>query len=169
MLRNLNENDFDEYYRVRLQSLEEHPVAFSSMPKFFVNASKEMHMKLLADSGSDSSFFVKGYFEGQKLVGLLGVMPETRESVAHKASLWGFYVDPRYQKKMIGRQLLDAALADTSDDQRIKYLRLVVSVSCKRAIELFHKAGFQDYGLEREAITDGSAFYDQIYMQKYVS
>src|SRR5262245_8595847 len=112
MIRNLCPSDYDEYYRVRLQSLEQYPVAYSSMPKFFIEASREMHLKLLADSASDSSFFVKGYFDNGKLLGIVGMLPETRECVDHKASLWGFYVDPEYQNNKIGTKLLTEFLVE---------------------------------------------------------
>jgi len=168
MIRNLSKQDFSEYYRVRLKALEKYPLAYSSMPKFFKEATQEMHDNLLHDSGSDSSFFVKGYFENKKLIGIIGLKPELRESIAHKASLWGYYVDTKFQRKGIGQKLLDSLLNDATNDQKIKFVRLVVCKTCENAISLFHKAGFIDYGVERESISDGRTFYDQVYMQNFV-
>ncbi len=168
MIRNLTYDDFNEYYRVRLKALEEFPLAYSSMPKFFKEAPHEMHKKLLEDSASNSSFFLKGYFEDNKLLGLIGLKPETRESVSHKASLWGFYVDPEFQGNEIGKLLLEALLKDASNDKGLKFVRLVVASTCEKAIKLFHIAGFEKYGCERDSISDGKKFYDQIYMQKFL-
>jgi len=165
MIRNLTPDDYEEYYRVRLQSLEQYPVAYSSMPKFFVEASREMHMKLLADSASDSSFFVKGYFDHGKLLGIIGTLPESRECVDHKASMWGFYVDPNYQGKKIGAELLDAFLIDAKNDKNLKSIRLMVTETSQAALTLFYKVGFVKYGQERDSIRDDSRYYDQIYMQ----
>ena len=166
MIRNLSEKDFDEYYRVRLKALNDYPLAYSSMPKFFEEATQEMHDNLLKDSASESSFFLKGYFEDEKLLGLIGLKPEGRESVAHKASMWGFYVDPEHQGKGIGRKLLDEFLREATQDEQLMYIRLMVCVTCERSIKLFHKAGFVDYGLEKKSISDGKDFYDQLYMQR---
>ncbi len=165
MMRNLTADDYEEYYRVRLNSLQQYPVAYSSMPKFFVETSREMHMKLLADSASDSSLFVKGYFEEGKLLGIIGMLPETRECVDHKASMWGFYVDPDYQGKKIGTKLLRAFLTDAGNDPRLRAIRLMVAVNSEAAISLFYKAGFEKYGQERDSIRDGETYFDQIYMQ----
>jgi ribosomal protein S18 acetylase RimI-like enzyme len=169
MIRNLTTNDFDEYYRVRLNSLTLYPVAYSSMPKFFIEATSEMHLKVLADSESESSFFIKGFFQDNKLIGIIGILPETRESVDHKASMWGFYVDPEFQGLGIGRKLLDQFLIDARNDLRLRSVRLVAATNCESALSLFHKVGFEQYGLERESIRDNEKFYDQIYMQMNVS
>ena len=155
MIRNLTPDDYDEYYRVRLSSLQQYPVAYSSMPKFFIEASREMHVKLLADSASDSSLFIKGYSENGKLLGIIGMLPETRECVDHKASMWGFYIDPDYQGKQIGTKLLNAFLIDTVNDPRLKGVRLMVAVNSEAAISLFYKVGFKKYGQERDSIRDG--------------
>ena len=49
MIRNLTRSDYEEYYRVRLKSLQQYPVAYSSMPKFFTDATLEMHIKFLTN------------------------------------------------------------------------------------------------------------------------
>lgn len=163
MIRNLNEADFHEYYRVRLQALEQYPVAYSSMPKFFKECPKEKHLDLLRDSGSDSRFFLKGYFEDNKLLGMIGMQPESRESVDHKATMWGLYVDPDYQGRGIGRKLLEAFLVDAKADDRLKYVRLMAAANCTEAISLFTSVGFEKYGQERDSIRDeNDRYYDQI-------
>lgn len=165
MIRNLTTDDYEEYYRVRLSSLQQYPVAYSSMPKFFIEASREMHLKLLADSASGSSLFVMGYFEDGRLLGIIGMLPETRECVDHKASMWGFYVDPNNQGKKIGTKLLQAFLLDARNDRRLRCVRLMVAVNSEAAIALFYKFGFEKYGQERDSIRDGNIYFDQIYMQ----
>jgi ribosomal protein S18 acetylase RimI-like enzyme len=167
MIRNLNEKDFDEYYRARLNSLEKYPIAYSSMPKFFKECPMEKHLSLLEDSGSNSSFFLKGFFEDDKLIGLVGMAPESRESVDHKASMWGFYVDPKHQGRGVGRKLLEAFLIGANADEKLSSVRLMAAVNCVEAISLFTKVGFEKYGLEKDSIRDeDNNYYDQIYMQK---
>lgn len=166
MIRNLNPDDFEEYYRVRLNALEENPVAYSSMPKFFRECPREKHLDLLRDSASDSSFFVKGYFDEGKLLGIIGMLPETRECVDHKASLWGFYVDPAYRGQRIGDSLIKSFLKEAIRDPKLRGVRLMVATPCEAAIHLFKKNGFLQYGREIESIRDlDGVYYDQIYMQ----
>jgi ribosomal protein S18 acetylase RimI-like enzyme len=166
MIRNLTTKDYEEFCRVRLESLKTYEVAFSSMPEFFINASKEMKLKLLEESESDSSNFILGYFQDEKLLGLIGFRRETRESVNHKGSMWGFVVDFESQNKGIGKELIDAYVNQIKKDKNIKYIRLMVATVCERAIKLFTAAGFIQYGLETESISDGKNFFDQIYMKK---
>lgn len=166
MIRNLTTKDFEEFCRLRLESLKTYEVAFSSMPEFFINASKEMKLKLLEESENDSSNFILGYFRNEKLLGLIGFRRETRESVIHKGSMWGFVVDSESQNKGIGKELINAYLSQIKKDKTIKYIRLVAAIHCERAIKLFTSAGFIQYGLETESISDGKNLYDQIYMKK---
>lgn len=165
MIRNLTPKDFDEFCRVRLTSLETYPIAYSSMPKFFIEAPDKMKMALLTDSESDSSNFIKGYFEDDKLVGVIGLRRESRESVNHKASIWGFYVAPKHQGKSIGRKLIEALIQDTLSDLRLKYLRLMTAVSCEKAVSLFNSVGFKQYGLEPASIQFDDVYHDQVYMK----
>jgi hypothetical protein len=45
---------------------------------------KIRELKLLEDSENDSSNFIMGYFQDEKLLGIIGFRRETRESVNHK-------------------------------------------------------------------------------------
>ena len=166
MLRNLNENDFDEYYRLRLKALEENPLAFSSMAEFFRECPKEKHLELLRDSGSDSQFYLKGAFKDEKLVGLIGMKPESRACVDHKATLWGFYVDPAFQNIGIGEKLLSSFLMDALKDKKLSSIRLIAAENCSAALKLFKKAGFKKYGVEPKGIKHEGSFFDQVYMQR---
>ncbi|MEZ4740884.1 MAG: GNAT family N-acetyltransferase [Bdellovibrionota bacterium] len=164
IIRNLNEEDFHEYYRIRLKSLEENPVAYSSMPKFFRECPKEKHLSLLKDSGGNSRFFVKGYFEENCLLGIIVMLPESRECVDHKASMWGD-VDSNYQGRGIGTRLLSSFLDDARAEKclEVSVLWLLLHVS---AIHLFKKFGFEEYGREHESIRDlDNKYYDQLYLQ----
>jgi ribosomal protein S18 acetylase RimI-like enzyme len=136
------------------------------MPEFFIKAPKEMKMKLLEESEQGSSNFLLGYFQDNKLIGLIGFRRETRESVLHKGSMWGFVVDYHAQGKGIGKELINSYLNILKQDDTIKYVRLMVATNCEKAIKLFKSSGFEQYGFETQSISDGKKFFDQIYMKK---
>ena len=168
MIKTLGVEDFEEFCRVRLKSLEEYPVAYSSMPQFFKDASLEMKMNLLSDSEGESSNFINGYYKENKLIGLIGFRRESRDSVAHKGTIWGFYVSADFQEQSIGKALLNSLIKKVSSDKDIKYIRLMVAENCERAISLFKSFEFKEYGMEIDSISDGVYFYNQIYMQKFI-
>lgn len=72
MIRRLLTTDYDEFCRFRLKSLNSFPIAFSSMPEFFVNAPKEMKMRLLEMSEGPSGSFILGKFLNHSLIGMIG-------------------------------------------------------------------------------------------------
>jgi ribosomal protein S18 acetylase RimI-like enzyme len=163
VIRNLTPNDLEEFCRVRLNALQQYPVAYSMMPELFKEAPIEAKLSQLRDSESDTSNFIKGYFDNGKLIGIIGFLVSTRASVAHKGTMWGFYVDPEYQSKGIGRRLLCAYLDEVNKDQSIVVHRLMTPVNGENAIKLFESVGYIKYGQEPDGISDGEKLYDQCY------
>ncbi len=159
----LESSDLDEFCRVRLNSLEEYPVAFSMMPELFKSAPVEAKRAQLDDSASDSPNFILGIFLEDKLLGIIGFLVNQRGSVAHKGTMWGFYIDPKYQSKGLGRALLKAYIEKINSIESIKFHRLMTPVNGKNAISLFESVGFIKYGQEPNAISDGKDYFDQYY------
>ncbi len=162
MIRKLNINDYDEFCRVRLIALKQNPVAYSSMAKDFLEAPRSLKLKLLEQS---SYKFITGFFKEKTLLGIMGLQRSNRESVSHKANLWGFYVTSDYQTQGIGEKILRSTISSAQKIENLKYLRLVVATKCSPAIRLFEKCGFKKYGIEIDSITDGAQYFDQKYMK----
>ena len=50
---------------------------------------------------------VYGAFDGDTLVGITGVRRDARVKIAHKATIWGVFVDPAYRGRGIAQTLLE--------------------------------------------------------------
>lgn len=56
----------------------------------------------MADSESESDNFILGAAAAGAWAGMLGFKREPKLNVSHKATLWGFYVEPAYRNRGIG-------------------------------------------------------------------
>lgn len=106
---------------------------------------------------------VFGAFAGPELIGIAGLRRESLAQVAHKAVLWGVFVDPAHRRGGVARRLLDAAIAHARA-ARVLQLQLCVNAENPRAQALYRNAGFETFGIERRAMRVGERFYDEEHM-----
>jgi ribosomal protein S18 acetylase RimI-like enzyme len=164
-IRRLVLADFDQYYAVRLAGLVECPAAFTTDAEAWRSASRETIERHLESSRGEASPPILGaWTQNEELVGLIGLSPEQRPAVSHKAGIWGFYVTPQHRGRGIGRALLADAVSLAGELPGLRHLRAVVPTSCGVALLLFEHFGFQRYGLEPQARFVDGAFHDQAYL-----
>lgn len=104
-----------------------------------------------------------GAFAGPTLIGIAGLRREPLVQVAHKAVLWGVFVDPEHRRGGIAGRLLDAAIAHARA-ARVRQIQLCVNAENPRAQALYRNAGFETFGIERRAMRVGQRFYDEEHM-----
>jgi ribosomal protein S18 acetylase RimI-like enzyme len=163
-IRLLTSEDADEWWRLRLESLQRDPQAFS--------ASVEDGQSLTADDvrkrfNSDApDFFVMGAFEDEKLTGMCGFFREKGLKTRHKARVWGVYVTSASRGKGLGRSLLQALLDRAATIDGVDQILLSVATTQSAAIALYRSLGFQSYGCEPRALKIGGQFIDEEYMAR---
>ena len=162
IIRQLDSGDSKAYYEIRLAGLKLHPEAFGTGAEDWSKATDTQIIELLEKSSRDD--FVLGHFQDGKLIGVIGLKREKKHSVAHKGTVWGFFVMPDFRKRGIGEALLKALIEKTSSHEELKHLRAVVTVTRLNVAHLFESSGFTKYGLEPRGIKEGSNFYDQSYL-----
>ena len=162
MIRRLTPADADAFYRLRLLGLETSPEAFATVAAAWRAASPERAGAALQSAVEGR--FVLGAFEGNDLVGQVGVKREGRPSVRHKAGVWGLVVHPDHRRRGTGARLLQAAIDEARACEGLHYLRAVVTVSGD-AIRLFESAGFVRYGMEAGGLRIGDAAHDQAFLR----
>jgi len=160
MIRSLGANDAEAYRALMLEAYGAYPQAFTS------SVAERALMPLSwwekrVDSPLDR---LLGAFEGDALMGIVGLAFEPREKARHKVTLFGMYVNEAYQQKGVGRQLVEAALSEARRHSRLKLIQLTVTAGNDAAFALYQRCGFIQYGLEPLAVRVGEDYFDKIHM-----
>jgi RimJ/RimL family protein N-acetyltransferase len=155
----------DAYQSVRLQGLQESPAAFSS-------SYEEECGHSLADVGArldaQELGVVLGAFVSDRLVGIMGIRRERHRKLAHRALLWGVFVAPEGRQHGVGRALGVAALEFAREKLAARQVILGVGARNARALALYEKLGFRQFGYEPDYIFLDGEYYDEIHMIHFV-
>ena len=152
-VRLLTESDADEFWRFRLDGLEESPHAFAEAADELRATPPPLTADRLRQSTADN--FVLGAFGDRRLVGPAGFYRFTGAKTAHKGRVWGVYVHPDFRGQGIARTLLTDLLARIRRVDGIQQLLLTVAATQMPAIALYESIGFRRFGFEvRSLIVD---------------
>lgn len=147
MIRRLTTADAAALRELRLRALRECPDAFTSSYEEEAPRPLEDSARRLANP--DIAFW--GAWEGDALVGMVGLDRETRAKNRHKATVVAMYVAPGQAGRGAGRALLDALVAHARSEG-LSQLVLTVTEGNARATRLYERAGFRSFGVEPRAI-----------------
>ncbi|WDU61249.1 GNAT family N-acetyltransferase [Pseudomonas poae] len=160
MIRALGANDAEAYRALMLEAYGAYPQAFTSSVAERAAMPLSWWEKRL-DNPLDR---LLGAFEGPTLAGIVGLAFEPREKARHKVTLFGMYVNAAFQRKGLGHQLVEAALAEARRHSRLKVIQLTVTAGNYAAIALYQRCGFAQYGLEPLAVRVGVDYFDKLHM-----
>ncbi len=160
MIRSLDADDAQAYRALMLEAYDTYPQAFTSSVAERAAMPLSWWEKRL-DSPLDR---LLGAFEGDQLAGIVGLAFEPREKARHKVTLFGMYVTQAYQQRGLGRQLVEAALAEARRHPRLKLIQLTVTAGNEAALALYQRCGFIQYGLEPLAVRVGDEYFDKIHL-----
>ena len=149
-----------DYRELMLEAYDRHPQAFTSS----VRERAAMPLSWWESRLTSKLDVVFGAFEDGRLSGIVGLAFEPREKARHKATLFGMYVNEAYQQQGLGRQLVEAALAEARRHSRLKLIQLTVTAGNDAAFALYQRCGFIQYGLEPLAVRVGEDYFDKIHM-----
>ena len=159
-VRMLKPEDAEQFQSLRLRGLAECPAAFASSYEEEARDSNEIVSQRL-NPGGDRAVF--GAFDGETLVGLLGVRREGLTKLAHKAYMWGMYVVPEHRRAGVGESLVREVLQH-AQELGVRQVNLGVNTGNVAALKLYTKLGFTTYGVERDFLFHDGKFYDEYQM-----
>ena len=102
--------------------------------------------------------------KSRELVAALGVGRNRRAKFAHRAFVWGVFVEPAHRRRGHGAALLAKAIELARQWPGIDYLDLAVSDGSPEALSLYERFGFRVWGTEPEATEVAGRRYDEHHM-----
>jgi RimJ/RimL family protein N-acetyltransferase len=159
-VRRLTEADAGEYHQLRLRGLREHPDAFTSS----YEEERERPLAWAKARVVAPRTIVLGAFAEATLVGVLGMSVDPRAKIRHIGQVFGMYVAPEHAGRGVGKQLLDACIAQARSSPEIEQLQLTVTETNKRAKALYERAGFRAFGIACNAVKVEERYYDKCHM-----
>jgi GNAT superfamily N-acetyltransferase len=151
MIRLLQSSDVAAFVALRRRALLDAPLAFGASPEDDFAAAPDA---LLAQMQKAPDWVIAGAFD-ETLVGAAGLLRDRHLKAAHKAHVWGMFVQPEARGRGIGRALLDALVAHARTLDGVTTVRLAVSDAAPEARRLYERAGFQAWGFEPDALRAG--------------
>lgn len=152
------------YRELMLEAYDLHPQAFTSS----VRERAALPLSWWESRLTGKLDVVFGAFVEGRLAGIVGLAFEPREKARHKVTLFGMYVSPRLRQRGLGRQLVQAALAEAQRHEGLRLIKLTVTAGNDAAIELYRRCGFVQFGLEPMALRVGEDYFDKIHMWREI-
>lgn len=162
----------DRWFEMRIQSLKEVPDAFLASPETELGQGVEFFRERVAKGGIENAIFAA--FETndpssrEVIAGTVGIVREHHIKAAHKAFIWGMYVQPEFRGKGVGRDLVNAAVSFARETMNVDQILLSVVVTRTEAKELYAKMGFKKWGTEPRAVRIGGEYFDEEYMTLFL-
>lgn len=160
-VRTLTLEDIPAYVALRRHMLVESPKAFVSDPQTDQGGNEANLRQRIPSEG----FAIVGGFRDHRLVAAAGLMREARAKVAHRASIWGVWVEPGSRGLGIGRAVVAHAIAVARTWHGLRSVGLSASVSQSAAITLYQSLGFSTWGREPDCMCVDGEFLDEVHMQ----
>jgi RimJ/RimL family protein N-acetyltransferase len=160
-IRLLLEADAPAYQALRLSSLLDTPEAFGSSHEEEAGRSLADVARRIAPGPGRGVF---GAFDGEALVGLVGLEREQLLKKRHKAVIWGMVVAPSARGHGLARALVLAALDLARATPGVAKVTLNVDAANVAAIALYESLGFVVFGREQDAMRIGGDVRNDLQM-----
>ncbi|WP_232311222.1 GNAT family N-acetyltransferase [Robertmurraya korlensis] len=163
-IRLLNEHDAIAYKEKRIEALQIHPEVFSSSVEEELDYSLEVHASRLRASNA----YTFGAFEKDKLVGVVTLVIEMKRKLMHRSDIFAMYVTPEVRRLGVGKQLMEAAIAQAKELDEVEQVYLTVSTNNTAAKKLYESVGFEIIGSDPRSMKIGNKYIGEEMMALYL-
>ncbi len=160
--RKLDDEDAHLYRALRLEALKESPDAFLAT---YEEDAEKTEADFVLRLNND---YAVGCFQDDHLIASADfyVAEPGRSKLAHKGTVAGFYVRPRYRSTDAAEKLMDELIAHLPDD--ITQLNLSTIAGDDRSLAFYEKVGFQVWGTEPRGSRQNGVYRDEIHMVRFI-
>lgn len=114
----------------------------------------------------DGSLGIAAAIEAGRIVAAAGIGREQRYKLAHRAQLWGVWVDPAWRGRGLGYAAVSRAIEHARTWAGVESVRLSVVESQASARRLYERLGFVAWGIEPDALRIAGRAYDDVHMYR---
>lgn len=164
LIRKATLADVDGYRALRLEALQNHPIAFGQSYEDIVARPSSYWVERLQPDPNLCVFFAE--HEGT-LIGMTGIVRPGAPKVKHSATVWGVYVNAAWRGQRIAEALIESCL-DWAHANEVVIVKLAVVSDNQSAIRCYERCGFKTYGTEPQAIFHDGKYYDEYLMVRSV-
>jgi ribosomal protein S18 acetylase RimI-like enzyme len=171
----LRPGDAERYARLRLRMLTLAPWAFGATPEDD-EALDVVHLAAMMAQEHHAAFAIEARSldpdcqteresaDHPVLVASASLTRAKGPKFAHRARIWGVFVEPEYRDRGFGKALMHAVIAHARSWPGLAFLDLSVSANSPEAQRLYESAGFAVWGREPEVTQHDGRRYDEIHM-----
>src|ERR1700722_4468563 len=153
-IRQLTPADAESFRELRREGLRLNPEAFGSTYEF------EKDQPLTRYTGWLTNSTVFGAYQNSRLIGTASFTQLSGLKDSHKGLLRAMYVRLAARRSGAGRQLVEAVIQTAR--QKVEQVQLAVVSTNQPALRLYQSLGFQQYGLEKNALKRNGLYSGEI-------
>jgi RimJ/RimL family protein N-acetyltransferase len=164
-IRPLGPEDAGALHVLRLAALEANPEAFlRHVDEERAGGIERQRARLEANAASGGEATLFGAFEGDDLVGMLGLIRDADRKRRHRAVVVAVYVAPERRGRGLAGRLLDAALARARTLPGIEIVYLSAAAGNEPALALYRSRGFEVWGVEPDYLRVDGRPHDEVHL-----
>jgi ribosomal protein S18 acetylase RimI-like enzyme len=163
-IRQANVADAAALRTLRLEALQDRPIAFASDYEEESQYPLSRTEEQLKDQTTNATFVAVA---DSILVGMMGIGQYRHRNVKHNAMIWGVYVQSAWRGKNISGLMIETGV-QWANERSIKFVKLGVNASNTSALNSYIRAGFKVYGVESQVIYYAGEYHDELLMVRDV-